>query len=108
MYTQPGRMTPDEEVGRILMPADPGKPYTDAWNIVTVTRPRGSRQPVWKPGPTFGPMTLDEANKFLLELGVSTVNVDQRAAFPILETLMHSDSAPPDARPLSDSCEVRS
>ncbi|WP_370012687.1 hypothetical protein [Nocardia cyriacigeorgica] len=68
-------MHPDEEVARVLAPADRGNPDADAWHVVTLTRPRGSTDPVWRPQGAFGPMTLDSANEFLSRLGVQAVSV---------------------------------
>lgn len=78
---------PDEEVIRVLAPADPSRPHADAWTIVTWTRPKGSPAPVWRPFAAYGPMTLDTANQFLTELGVQAVNIADRSDFPILDTL---------------------
>lgn len=82
-----GATNPDEEVIRILAPADPDNPDADAWHIVTLTRPSGSTEPVWKPFAAYGPMTLDKANQFLTALGVEAVSVEQRSDFPILDNL---------------------
>jgi hypothetical protein len=78
---------PGEELIRILAPADPANPGADAWNIVTLSRPRGSTVPVWRPVTAYGPMTLDKANQFLAELGVQAVGVAPRSNFPILDNL---------------------
>jgi len=82
MNTVIGDMHPDEEVIRILAPADHSNPDTDAWHAVTLTRPRGSTYPVWRPFRAYGPMTLDTANELLLRLVVRAVSVAQRADFP--------------------------
>lgn len=75
MHTSTDATNPDEEVIRILAPANPANPDADAWHIVTLTRPRGSTGPVWKPFAAYGPMTLDKANQFLTALGVEAVSV---------------------------------
>jgi hypothetical protein len=72
------------EVVRVLAPADRGNPDADAWHVVTLTRPRGSTDPVWRPHRAVGPMTLDSANEFLSRLGVQAVSVAQRTNPPIL------------------------
>ncbi|WP_280462232.1 hypothetical protein [Nocardia carnea] len=85
--TSTGAGNPAEEVIRILAPADPAAPEADAWNIVTLTRPRGSTEPDWKPFAAYGPMTLDKANQFLTALGVQAASIGNRSDFPILDNL---------------------
>jgi hypothetical protein len=87
VHTSTGATNPDEEVIRILAPADSGNPAADAWNIVTLTRPRGSTEPVWKPFAAYGPMTWDKANEFLTALGVQAISFGNRSDFPILDSL---------------------
>ncbi|MEV2218852.1 hypothetical protein AB0E01_03110 [Nocardia vinacea] len=76
----------DEEVIRILAPADPDNHDADAWHVVTLTRPRGSSEP-FRPFAAYGPMTWDTAKQFLAELGVEAVSVGSRSDFPILDNL---------------------
>ncbi|GAB2724484.1 hypothetical protein GCM10027089_55250 [Nocardia thraciensis] len=64
--------SPDEEVIRILAHADPSSPSLDAYVIVTLTRPHGSTEPVWRPFATYGPMTFDVAEDFLNRLATAT------------------------------------
>ncbi len=80
-------MHPDEEVVRVLAPVDPSNQDADAWHIVTLTRPLGSTDPVWRPHAAYGPMTLESANQFLTRLGVQAISVAQRSDFPILDQL---------------------
>ncbi|RJO75092.1 hypothetical protein D5S18_17085 [Nocardia panacis] len=75
-----------EEVMRLLAPAEPGNAEADAWNVVTLTRPRGSTVPVWKPFAAYGPMPLEKAHEFLAALG-DPIGVAGRADFPILDRL---------------------
>lgn len=70
-------MGADEEVIRILAPADPDVPDADAWHVVTLTRPDSSAE--WKPFAAYGPMPLDAANGFLGALGATAVSVENRA-----------------------------
>lgn len=88
-------MHPSEEVVRILAAADPGNPGADAWHVVTVTRPSGSTEPVWKPHAAAGPMTLDAAHEFLAGLGVQAVSLAQHSNVPIPDDLSRGGDAVP-------------
>jgi hypothetical protein len=78
---------PDEEVTRLLILAESEQPDVDAWNIVTLTRPRGASEEEWRVFAAYGPMRLDEANEFLSRLGGKVIGVQNQSDFPILETL---------------------
>ncbi|WP_216893428.1 hypothetical protein [Nocardia alni] len=77
----------DEEVTRLLIPAESEQPDVDAWNIATLPRPRGATEAEWRLFAAYGPMRLDEAHEFLSKLGCTAVSVEDRSEFPILESL---------------------
>ena len=78
---------PAEEVIRILAPANPDKPHDDAWHLVTLTRPLGSTDPVWRPFAAYGPMPMAKVEEFLTALGAEPARIVKRSEFPILHTL---------------------
>jgi hypothetical protein len=80
-------MHSDEEVIRILAHVDPGTPDADSYVVVTLTRPRGSTEAVWKIFAAYGPMGLDKATTFLEALGYRNIQVQTRSKFPILDSL---------------------
>ena len=99
MSTSITAVPPDEEVTRILAPADADNPGADAWNVVTLTRPRGSTEPVWKPFAAYGPMPWDEAHEFITALGVRTISFGNRSDWPILDARpSQAAEAPLDSR----------
>lgn len=79
-------MPADEEVIRILAPAEPDNHDADAWHIVTLTRPRSSTEP-FRRFAAYGPMTWDTAKQFLAELGVEALSIADRSDFPVLDSL---------------------
>lgn len=78
---------PDDEVTRLLILAESEQPDVDAWNIVTLTRPRGATEAEWQVFAAYGPMRLDEAHKFLATLAGKVISVQSQSDFPILESL---------------------
>lgn len=83
---------PDDEVIRVLYPADPGNPAADAWNIVTVARPRGGSSQDWTVCAVFGPMAMDQASEVLGGLGVDAVSIADHADFRALEGLLRESA----------------
>ncbi|WP_216898406.1 hypothetical protein [Nocardia alni] len=82
----------DEEVIRLLIPAesvqlDVDVWNADAWNIVTLTRPRGGGESDWQVFAAYGPMRLDKASEFLARLGGKVIGVEKQSDYPILDSL---------------------